>query len=83
MTETYRHQGGEEADGLDPAPFDLPSPYCSAAEVATYFGVTSDTVRRWAKDDALGFPRGVALGHKALRFRTEEIREWEASRARA
>jgi excisionase family DNA binding protein len=51
----------------------------TARTVADQFGVSSETVLRWAR---LGELPSIQLSNRAIRFVASEIEEWMRSRAR-
>ncbi len=52
----------------------------TARTVADQFGVSTETVLRWAR---LGDLPSIQLSNRAIRFVKSEIEEWMRSRARA
>ena len=50
-------------------------------EVATFLGVSHDTVLRWARSGWRAFPDVINMGRNTMRFRLSEIQRWvEAQR---
>lgn len=55
-----------------------PARYLTAREVAEQFGVSSETILRWARR---GHLPSVHLSNRAIRFRQDELEEWAWERA--
>ncbi|WP_082100316.1 AlpA family transcriptional regulator [Anaeromyxobacter sp. PSR-1] len=59
---------------------DLPDS-CSYNVVASFFGVTTMTIRRWIAQDR--FPKPVTYGPRTVRWPREVIESWMAEKAAA
>lgn len=56
--------------------------YIDDKSIGARFGVTRQTVWRWAKTDP-AFPPAVRLSPGCTRWRLDQIEEWEAARMAA
>ena len=57
----------------------MPTTYLTDRDLASRFGVTRQTVWRWARAD--DFPKPLSLSAGTSRWRLEDIERWETARA--
>ena len=58
---------------------DLPQTgYVSRDWVKRHYGISNSTLHAWQNKENVFFPKSVKIGPRAVRFRVEDIREFDA-----